>query len=144
MPNENTPVMESFLDALGDDLVKSYQELIIQGPLSVYFTLVEEGYFDAAEKITPDIKSQVVSFVKKIEEILASSSLIEALMLTADSQESTIKELRKTVEMAVPILSQLQGAAKAVREAQKAEKPAEENAPEGDIEAVSPEGVPTA
>lgn len=61
------------LAALSGVIIKRYKELVIEGPLSAYFTVVRGGMMDAAQSLTDQVEASVTSFQDKILELVNES-----------------------------------------------------------------------
>jgi len=66
------------LAALSNVIVKRYKELVVEGPLSAYFTVVRGGMMDAAQTLTDQVEASVASFQDKILELVAESDYFKA------------------------------------------------------------------
>lgn len=70
------------------ELIRSYRELIVEGPLESFFAVIEGGYSDAAKVLLPRVKESVIKFQDKITEVVSGSDYtVEGLYLLEDLQE---------------------------------------------------------
>lgn len=82
---------EERLALLSSELIRSYKDLIMDGPLSAYFAVVEKGYLDAAQHLTPQVKESIARFQDKITEIVSDSDYTASALYLLEDMEEAIK-----------------------------------------------------
>jgi hypothetical protein len=97
------PSPEEQLAALGGAIVQSYRELIMEGQLSAYFTVVRGGMMDAAQALTDQVEGGIAAFQDKITEIIRESEYFKAA-------NKTITEMKVAVEAFTVIMESLEKA----------------------------------
>jgi hypothetical protein len=70
---EKFPEPVEQLAAMSNVIIRRYKELVMEGPLSAYFTVVRGGMMDAAQALTDQVEASVASFQDKILELVAES-----------------------------------------------------------------------
>lgn len=116
MIGENTKKeLEDHVSNLSSMLIRSYKELVLEGPLSAYFAVVEKGYMDAAQLLSPQVKESLAKFQDKIVEVVSESDYIP----TANSVVDDLQEVITLISRQLPFA----GCKKAPAPATPAEAP---------------------
>jgi len=101
MNTEIVPTGAEQLSVLADKITKKYKELVVEGPLSAYFSVVEGGFFDAAQMLTPQIKAGIANFQSiLLEEVMGSDYFRVASKALEDIRVAT-----ETLNVAMSLLS---------------------------------------
>lgn len=82
--------LENHISNLSSMLIRSYKELVLEGPLSAYFAVVEKGYMDAAQLLSPQVKESLAKFQDKIVEVVSESDYIPTANSVVDDLQEVI------------------------------------------------------
>lgn len=85
------------LAAMSDVIVRRYKELVIEGPLSAYFTVVRGGMMDAAQLITDQVEASVASFQDKIVELVSESDYFKTANRSFAEMQSVTDEFMRAL-----------------------------------------------
>jgi hypothetical protein len=104
----NFPEPAEQLAALSNVIVRRYKELVMEGPLSAYFTVVRGGMMDAAQALTDQVEASIAAFQDKILETAAESEYFKTAdrlitdMKVASEAFKTIMASMDSVQQPVP------------------------------------------
>lgn len=92
------PQQEEQLAALSRVIIKRYKELVMEGPLSAYFTVVRGGMMDAAQTLTDQVEASIASFQDKILELVVESDYFKSANKSITEMQEAAAQFRALVD----------------------------------------------
>ncbi len=142
---------ELAMSYLHDDLKIAYNDIILKGPLSIYFELVKGGFFDAAQAMTASVELSVKSFEDKLTEVVSESDALVAIEETVEDAADILLHMKDQISQVRELFEKMSSVEKAeedMEDDQAAENTAEvaveEPSKEGDAVEPRKEGAPQA
>lgn len=142
---------ELALSYLHDDLKIAYNDIILKGPLSIYFELVKGGFFDAAQAMTASVELSVKSFEDKLTEVVSESDTLEFVVETLEDASLTLLDMKEQISQVKELFEKMWSVEKVDEDMEDdqateepAEVPAEELGKEGDAAEPCKEDAPQA